>query len=103
MQLSYYSKRIRKLAEKPEKKFDNTEAKKILQRIEELKAVDSLADAKKLITLKLHKLSGDRKGQYAIKVIGGKRIVFYPAGTYDENDISTITEIQIIEVNIDYH
>lgn len=83
-------------------------AKLIQRRLGELRAADSLAVMKTLPSAACHRLTGDRKGQYAVNVGHPFRMVFIPKndplpqhqhGGLDETKVTTI-EIQEI---VDYH
>lgn len=72
-----------------------------------LRAAPTLADVRGTPG-RLHPLSGDRRGQYALDLRGATRLVFepndeplpeLPAGGIDE---SSVTAVRIIEV-VDYH
>lgn len=83
-------------------------AKLIRQRLDELRAADSLAVMRTLPSADCHPLTGNRKGQYAVNVGHPFRMVFLPIndplperehGGLDEAKV-TIIEIQEI---VDYH
>ena len=83
-------------------------AKKIIQRLNELKAADTLADMGHLPPARCHELTGDRKGQFAVTTTEPNRLIFTPdhdpvpidgSGGIDR---SKVTDIVILEVE-DYH
>lgn len=83
-------------------------ARQINKRVSELTSCDNLSIMKLFPQAKCHELSGNRKGQLAIKVSGNFRIIFIP----NHNPVPEkedggmnwveITSITIIEVS-DYH
>ncbi len=84
--------RNQKLAEKccnekvMKKVWGERMAKKLQQRLFELKAADSLADITHLPPPRLHELTGNRKGQYSIDLIHPFRLIFIIA---DELPVTT--------------
>lgn len=83
-------------------------AKKIIQRLNELWAADTLADMGHLPPARCHELTGDRKGQFAVTTTEPNRLIFTPdhdpvpidgSGGIDR---SKVTDIVILEVE-DYH
>lgn len=81
--------------------YGKRQANKIIQRMDELKAAETLNDISFLPPARLHKLSGKRKDELAVDLTHPFRLVFIPCAGNME-DYSTITEIMICEV-IDYH
>ena len=83
-------------------------ARKILQRIGEIYAADTLADLYKLPQARCHKLKADRERQYAVDVVHPYRLVFEPAGTPEsymegaEVIASKVTRVRLLEV-VNYH
>lgn len=98
MVIRYKSKKIEKIctdAWEAQKKHGKTMAEKIHQRIDEIKAASSVEEMIQFKIGRCHSLSGDRKNQYAVDLIGSYRLVF--------NKISNeIEEAYIIEI-VDYH
>jgi proteic killer suppression protein len=108
MDIEYANKHLRKLCE--QNRFAVQElgvncAKKLQTRIADLQSAN---DVLELPAGKPHPLQRDRKGQYAISLPDGKRIIFVPANNPtpmidDKNiDWSRVTKIRIIEIG-DYH
>jgi plasmid maintenance system killer protein len=54
-------------------------AKRIIQRLDELRAADKLADISHLPPPRLHELIGNRKGQFSIDLKQPYRLLFVPA------------------------
>ncbi len=74
----------------------------------ELNAAETLEDISKVPPVKCHELKGNRKGQLAVNLEGGVRLVFIPASDPvpikedDGLDWRQIKEIVIIGIE-DYH
>lgn len=83
-------------------------AQKVSQRMDELRAADTLAVIKTIPAARCHELKEDRKGQLAISISKNYRMIFEPANDpLPQNDSggldwTAITIIEIIEVT-DYH
>jgi proteic killer suppression protein len=90
-----------------QKKFGHL-ARKIQQRLAELRAANNLAGISHLPPPRRHKLVNDREDQWAVDLSGNKRLIFEPSNdpipkTEDGAiDLTKVTEIMIIEVG-DYH
>ena len=109
MKLKYRSKKLENMCENPRynkelvKKYGVDIAKKLPQRIKELKAFDSLNDVPTNPPFRRHKLTGDRNGQFAVNITEQSRLIF----RQKENSIiierlSEIKEIEIMEVSKHY-
>ncbi len=85
-----------------------TMARRVAQRMEDLRAAKTLDVMKTIPAAHCHELKQDRKGQLAVRISGNYRIVFEPyeklPAKNDDNSLNwtAITIIEIIEV-IDYH
>ena len=83
-------------------------AKKIMMRLAVLKNAQTLSDVPFTPPERLHRLKGERKGQYALDLVHPHRLIFEPrrepSGTHvsDDPDPGSVTAITIIEV-VDYH
>ena len=75
---------------------------KLINRLSELEAANSLIDIPIYPPPRRHKLSGDRKTCWGIDCSKNYRIVVEPQGEYDIEDLSTISAITIIRIE-DYH
>ncbi|EGP5009698.1 type II toxin-antitoxin system RelE/ParE family toxin [Enterococcus durans] len=77
---------------------------KVKQRIAELLAAETLEDISHLPPMKLHSLSGEYEGCFAVKLTGNFRLVF-KAYTCEEEFTTqkSNTEIIVIEEVVDYH
>lgn len=91
------------------KRLDNKSAKKLQQRLAELSAASNLEQISHLPPPRLHMLSGDRSGQFAVDLKQPERLVFIPNNDpilYKSDggiDRAKITDIKILEVGVDYH
>lgn len=83
-------------------------ARKIQQRLAELRAANNLSVVSHLPPPRRHKLVNDREGQWAVDLNGKMRLIFEPSNdpipTTEDGaiDLTKVTEITIIEVT-DYH
>ena len=88
--------------------YGQTNAKWIIQRLNQLSAMPNLALARKLPQLRCHELEGDRKGQLAIDVKQPFRLVFVvdqdsvPKKKDGGLDWAKVEAIRIIAIE-DYH
>lgn len=80
---------------------------KIFSRIQDLIHAENLYVFSKIRSAGLHPLHGDRKGQWAIKLNGNRRmIIIIPEGRGDlasPEYLETVTRVRIEELCIDYH
>jgi proteic killer suppression protein len=81
-------------------------AKKLMLRLSDLNAAATLEDFRALPG-RCHELQGDRKGQFALELPNGKRLVFEPAeATPSSKDGAVswadIEAIRVLEI-VDYH
>ncbi len=88
-----------------QKKWGTMQGNKVLQRLNEMRAADTLADLGKLKYLRLHPLVGDRRGQWSVDVIHPYRLLFVPTneplplkpdGSVDEAQVTAV-EVQGVE------
>lgn len=93
------SERLLRREEGPER------AKKILQRLAQLRVAESAADLK-LMPGRFHELSADRKGQFALDLDHPYRLIFEPDKLSEDDtsdiDLATVTRVVVIEI-ADYH
>lgn len=104
MELEFKDKKLQKHCENEkdlQKKYGVVQAKIILIRLNQLQAAENLYDISKLPQVRLHPLSGDRQGEFAVDVQQPKRLILIPQNG-SLNDHKTITKIQIIEI-VNYH
>lgn len=98
MEVSYRTSQMRKVCEKAAvaKKLYGVEmADKIQERIDQLRAFDSVEMLVQFRIGRCHPLTGDRKGQYAMDLTHPYRLVF-------EKKRGKIVAVEIIEI-VDYH
>lgn len=108
MEIHFKDKNVRKLCEKQgdaEKEHGANCARKLRARLSELEAASRVTD---LLAGRPHPLKGDRAGQFALDLAGGKRLVFTPdhdpCPTHPEGGIDwTQVTIVLIECVEDYH
>ena len=81
-------------------KFGDQNARKMVQRMNELQAAPTLDDMPP--AARTHPLTGDRKGQYAVDLKHPYRLIFKPEDAENPTDRRTIKSICILEI-IDYH
>lgn len=85
-----------------------TMAKKVNQRMKELRASSNLEVMKTIPAANCHELKGDRQGEFAVNISRNYRMIFeaanYPLPLKDDNsiDCTKITEIRILGTE-DYH
>lgn len=110
MEVYFKSNKLKKQLTLPKDmlKAFGQKAKKINQRIEDLKASDTLAIMKLIPAAGCHELTGNRKGKLAVEVSGNYRLIFEPEhDPVPKNedgglDWESVTAIKIIEIE-DYH
>jgi len=90
------------------RKWGAENARKIHQRLAELRAADTLEDVTALPGLRCHQLTADRAGQFAVDVKQPFRLIFEPAHDPVPRkedggvDLKNITAVRIPSVE-DYH
>lgn len=81
-------------------------AKVVMRRLVQVQAAQCLEDLPSTPPTRRHKLTGKRKGQYALDLTKGRRLILLPIlpdGRPDSaSDPSRITRVRIMEVT-DYH
>lgn len=98
MEILYRSKKLRKVctdANVARKEYGDEMARKIHQRIDAIKAADTVEILVQGYIGRCHLLTGNRAGQYAMDLVHPYRLVFIKIG--QEIQIARIQEI------IDYH
>ncbi|WP_455819590.1 hypothetical protein [Clostridium butyricum] len=84
------------------KNYKKVHADKIKSRLTELKAANNLNEISTTPPPRRHKLGGGYDDCWGIDYSPNYRIIIKPCGTYDINDLTTITEIKILALE-DYH
>lgn len=98
MNITYANKQLKAIctnAEKARRKYGQAMADKIHQRIDEIKASDSIEIMLKFKVGRCHCLKENRKNQYAVDLVHPYRLVFTKLG--DAIQVAHILEI------VDYH
>ena len=78
MEITFTDEKLRQLCERPQlarKKLGAPCARKLQTRLAD---IDAASSVKELIAGRPHPLQGDRDGQFAVDLAGGKRLVFKP-------------------------
>ncbi len=110
MELSFKSKKLEKLLTNPKEmvKAFGQMARKIDQRVKDLRAAETLEDMRMIPAARCHELKGNRKGKLAVDISRNYRLIFVPwhdpIPRKDDGGLNwqDVTAIRILEVN-DYH
>ncbi|SFM28520.1 proteic killer suppression protein [Gracilibacillus orientalis] len=104
MNILYSSRKLEKILNNPRliKKQYNKLYDKLSIRLSELRAANSLEDISCDPPPRRHKLKGTFSDCWGINVSKNYRIIIQPHGEYNENDLKTINEILIKDIE-DYH
>lgn len=109
MELTYKNEKLRKLCEDPNskndliKKYGVEVAKKLPQRIIELKAFNSLDEVPTCLPFRRHKLQGNRSNQFAVNITNQYRLIFkHKENNIIIEDLREIKKIEIMEVSKHY-
>ena len=100
--------RVFNLKEELRKKYGERRAAAIMTRLAVLKKASTLDKVPVTPPDRCHRLTGGRKGQYAVDLVGPYRLVFEPArGSGEGHEIGDpdrrgVTAVTIVEV-VDYH
>ena len=84
------------------KNYKKEHAKKIQSRLTELEAANNLGEIPQIPPPRRHKLRGEYQMCWGIDYSPNYRIIIEPYGTYNIDDLTTITEIKILKLE-DYH
>ena len=105
MKLSYATFRLRRLCEEQKfakKELGNDCAKQLAARIEDLYAFSKVGE---IVAGRPHPLIGDRKGQFALRLSKGFRLIIVPSQEVVEDsdfDWKEVSEVIVVEIG-DYH
>ncbi len=111
MEITFRSKKLQKIfnsSKEIKKKYGNQMAREIQSRLAVLSNASNLSLVPTRKPDRLHQLSADRQGQFAVDLVNPQRLIFVPnhdpvpereEGGIDRGQVTAIT---IIEVN-DYH
>lgn len=90
------------------KTYGTHRAKKLKQRLMELRAADHLAQIPRVPPQRCHELTANRKGQLSVELDQPYRLIFIPANDpvprKDDGGLKweAVTQIEILEI-VDYH
>lgn len=84
------------------KKYYSNDFTKISNRLSELRVVNNLGEIPEVPPPRRHKLKGNRKDCWGIDYSKNYRLVIEPTGVFNINDLSTITDVTILDLE-DYH
>lgn len=84
------------------KKFYGSDHIKIGNRLSELRVVNNLSEIPEVPPPRRHKLDGKYEDCWGIDYSRNDRIIIRPMGKYDVNDLTSITEVLIVDL-VDYH
>ena len=107
MKIYFKTKKLEKVCSKKKesvKAVGDKNSQRLLQRMMELKAADTLNDISNLPPARCHELSGNRKRQFSVDINRNYRLLFIsandPTPEKDDGglDKNRITEIEIIEI-----
>ena len=107
MKIYFKTKKLEKVCSKKKesvKAVGDKNSQRLLQRMMELKAADTLNDISNLPPARCHELSGKRKRQFSVDINRNYRLLFIsendPTPEKDDSglDKNRITEIEIIEI-----
>lgn len=110
MEITFAKGRLRKLCESERalvRSFGKGAGRKVMARLADLRAAPNLEDMRKLPG-NCHELTADRKGELALELPDGRRLVFKPSAdpppTTSEGglDWPQVVGITVVEV-VDYH
>lgn len=104
MIINYSSKKLEKKLTDSRllKKYYSNDYNRIRNRLSEMAAANNLSEIPEYPPPRRHKLSGDLKGCWGIDYSPNDRFIIRPVGKFDINDISSIVEIEIVDME-DYH
>ena len=95
-------------AKRARKRFGAVRARRLMQRLDELHAVEVLANMRALPHARCHALKEDRKGQFAVDLDHPYRLIFEPANRPVPKlpdggiDWGRVTAVKVLEIT-DYH
>lgn len=104
MEITYSSRKLEKtlLDEKLIKKEYGKMAQGVMNRMSELRAATCLKDIPITPPPRRHKLEPHTENKWGISYYKNYRIIFSAVGDFNADDLSSITEIKILELE-DYH
>lgn len=104
MILHYSNRKLEKILSdnRQIKKNYPREYQKIVNRLSELNVANNLSEIPNVPPPRRHKLYGDKVGCWGIDFSKNYRIILRPVNDFDLNDLKTITEVEIVDLE-DYH
>ena len=104
MKLSYSTNKLKKILEDNKLIWRNYSkfAERLITVLDVLRAEPDLKSIPETMPLRRHKLSNDKKGYWGVCINKNYRLIIKPVGQFDDNDLSTVKEIEITEIE-DYH
>lgn len=104
MNISYSSIKLEKILSNQRliKKTYTSFHKKIENRLSEIKAANNLNEISHIPPPRRHKLDGMYMNCWGIDISKNFRIIVKPVGNWDENDLTSVENIEIIDI-CDYH
>lgn len=111
MEIEFKSKKLKKACNEEasgHREWGQNRARKVGQRLTELRAVANLLEFSKIPGTGFHPLHQNRQGQFAVSLNGNWRLVFLPLENPNSRlpdgsvDLENISGIKILEVE-DYH
>ncbi|MEM8640055.1 MAG: killer suppression protein HigA [Cyanobacteria bacterium P01_G01_bin.54] len=108
MEITFSNRKLQRLCEQQalaQKQLGQACARKLKARLADLMAAQTVQD---LVVGRPHPLKGDRTGQFAVDLAGGKRLVFQPANQpiprKEDGSLqwSEVTQVCIVFIG-DYH
>lgn len=109
MDLEFKTKKLQKQCEDfriAQKDYGLNICKKLTQRVNELRAADSLDDiAKNSLANGFHELDGIRNGEYAVTLVHPYRLVFKASDLVSSEEKMEYSDIKLIRIEevVDYH
>ena len=104
MKLDFKPKKLKKASESGSKliqRYGPIKAELIETRINELRSAECILDIPPQADC--HPLHNNLRDKFSVKTKQPYRILFAPEPPYDEEDLSNIRGVIILDLNIDYH
>ncbi len=109
MHIEFQTAKLKKDCETPlraQRRWGEEGGRTVARRLDQVRAAECLGDLGPEPPFRRHKLIGRRRGQYALDLIKGLRLVLQPLTHEGQPDMtsepSSITRVRIMEVT-DYH
>lgn len=87
MEIEFRNNKLKKVCESSQKaaqKYGDQNAKKLFQRISEIRAADSIAVLMTVHPARCHKLKGDKKDLFSVDLIHPLRLLLKPVGEIED-------------------